>query len=184
MGVQLVYETHSLSTDNEAGIATGWVPGRLSAAGRDFARELGRRRREDGITVVICSDLARAVETARIAFDGSAIPVLFDRRLRECDYGQLNGAPVDQVAAQKVHRIDVPFPAGQSYRQVVEQTRDLLRELAADRDGERILLIAHSATRYALDHLLHARPLAELVTAPFNWQEGWHYHLRTGWTGS
>jgi 2,3-bisphosphoglycerate-dependent phosphoglycerate mutase len=33
MSVQIVFETHSISTDNERGIATGWLPGRLSEAG-------------------------------------------------------------------------------------------------------------------------------------------------------
>lgn len=32
MAVELVYETHSITTDNEAGIATGWLPRRLSMA--------------------------------------------------------------------------------------------------------------------------------------------------------
>ena len=32
--VQLIYETHSRTIDNERGIATGWLPGELSADGR------------------------------------------------------------------------------------------------------------------------------------------------------
>jgi len=183
MAVELIYETHSITTDNEAGIATGWLPGELSVTGRDLARQLGDRRRSDGIDAVFCSDLARAVDTARIAFAASSIPIHLDARLRECDYGTLNGQPVQRVAAHKLGCIERPFPGGQSYRQVVDQTRSLLRDLAAHWDERRILLIAHSANRYALDHLLRGLPLSELVTAPFRWQEGWHYQIPTGWTG-
>ncbi|MEU7576142.1 histidine phosphatase family protein [Streptomyces sp. NPDC041068] len=86
MAIEIVYETHATTTDNEAGIATGWLPGRLSSAGRGQARELGERRRDDGITAVVTSDLQRAVDTARIAFADSTVPVSHDRRLRECDY--------------------------------------------------------------------------------------------------
>jgi broad specificity phosphatase PhoE len=177
MSVEIVYETHATTTDNEAGIATGWLPGTLSTAGRDNARALGARRRNDGIAVVFVSDLARAVQTAEIAFQGSDIPVRLDARLRECDYGTLNGAPVKSVAAVKADHVDVPFPGGQSYRQVVEQTREFLRDLTTECDGQRVLLIAHSANRYALEHLLLGRPLAELVVGPFDWQEGWTYQL-------
>lgn len=184
MTTEIVYETHSVTTDNEAGIATGWLPGELSGAGRELAGRLGQRRRDDNLAAVFCSDLARAVQTARIAFAGTGIPIHLDARLRECNYGALNGCPVDRVDADKPHRIEVPFPGGQSYREVVDQTRDLLRDLAAHWDGHRILLVAHSANRYALDHLLHGEPLEELVTAPFNWQEGWHYQLPAGWTGN
>ena len=43
--------------------------------------------------------------------------------------------------------------------------------------GERILLIGHTATRWALDHLLDGRPLEQVVIAPFDWREGWEYDL-------
>jgi 2,3-bisphosphoglycerate-dependent phosphoglycerate mutase len=68
VSMQVVFETHSLSVDNESGIATGWLPGRLSELGKRLAVELGQRRRDDGIAVVFTSDLRRAVETAEIAF--------------------------------------------------------------------------------------------------------------------
>ena len=68
MSVEIVFETHSTTEDNEAGRATGWLGGRLSAAGRRQAAELGERRRDDGITAVFSSDLARARETVELAF--------------------------------------------------------------------------------------------------------------------
>jgi broad specificity phosphatase PhoE len=179
--IEIIYETHSITTDNENGIATGWLPGQLSERGRQLARELGLRRREDNISVVFVSDLARAVETAGIAFAGSDIPIIHDARLRECNYGELNGMPVAQLAAERSRHIDEPFPGGQSYRQVVDLTLDFLRDLAAHWDGTRVLIIAHSANKWAFDHLLDRIPLEHLVGAPFNWQEGWRYSLPTGW---
>ena len=91
MVTQLVFETHSISEDNERGIASGWYHSKLSERGRSLARELGERRRADGIQAVFTSDLGRAVETATIAFEGSGVPILCDWRLRECDYGERNG---------------------------------------------------------------------------------------------
>jgi broad specificity phosphatase PhoE len=89
VSVQLVYETHSVTEDNEAGIATGWLPGRLSEQGRLLAVELGQRRPADGFAAVWSSDLARAVETAELAYAGSGVPLHLDARLRECDHGAL-----------------------------------------------------------------------------------------------
>jgi broad specificity phosphatase PhoE len=175
VALELVYETHSTSVDNVRGIATGRLDAQLSELGREQARGLGERRRNDGIAAVYASDLRRAVETAEIAFAGSDIPVHHDARLRECDYGELNGAPVEHVSALRRHHIDEPFPGGESYRQVVERTRDFLADVAARHDGGRIVVIAHSANRWALDHLVDGRPLEELVDAPFEWQPGWVY---------
>lgn len=172
MTVFLVYETHAITEDNEAGRATGWLPGRLSEAGRRGAAELGLRRRDaDAIYV---SDLRRAVETAEIAFgDGFAL----EPRLRECDYGELNGMPLDVFEEERPRRIEQPYPGGESYLDVVARVASLLDDLRDRHDGEHVLLISHAAPRWALDHLLHGVPLEQLVHGPFDWQPGWEYAL-------
>ena len=38
MAIDIVFEVHQLSEDNERGVATGWLHGRLSERGRTFAR--------------------------------------------------------------------------------------------------------------------------------------------------
>jgi broad specificity phosphatase PhoE len=176
MAVELVYETHSISVDNERGVATGWLPGELSAEGRRLAYALGERRRSDGIDCVFASDLRRAVETAEIAFEGSGVEIRLDVRLRECNYGDLNGAPVGELDPRR-RFIDRPYPGGESYRDCVEKMRSFLGDVAREFDGRRVLVIAHSAQRWALRHLLEGVPLEELVHAPFDWQEGWEYLL-------
>jgi broad specificity phosphatase PhoE len=175
MVVEIIYETHSMTTDNEAGIATGWLPGRLSAAGIRAAHELGVRRRADGIAAVFVSDLERARETVRIAFRGRDMPIVVDQRLRECNYGLMNGASAAVIERERLAHIDRPWPHGESYRQVVERTRSLLADLVAERDAERVLIVAHAANRWALQHLLLGADLAELLTAPFAWQPGWEF---------
>ncbi len=177
MTVRLVYETHATTVDNEAGRATGWLPGELSAAGVEQARDLGRRRRDDGIDLVVTSDLHRAARTVEVAFSDDGPPVRTDARLREVDFGDLTGAPLDVVHAQRRSRVNEPYPGGQSYRDVVRGVAELLDELRRDHDGERVLLVGHAATRFALDQLLTARPLEASVDAPFAWQEGWEYQL-------
>jgi broad specificity phosphatase PhoE len=97
--------------------------------------------------------------------------------LRECDYGSLNGAPVARIKTERFQRIDEPFPGGQSYRDVVERTSDFLTDVAMTHEGQRVLIIAHSANRWALQHLLDGIPLEQLVTAEFAWQEGWEFSL-------
>lgn len=174
-----MFETHSISVDNERGVATGWLDGRLSETGKALAAQLGVRRRDDGIAAVFTSDLDRAVETARIAFEGSGLPVASDLRLRECNYGAMNGMPRAQLDAERRRRLDEPFPDGESWRQAIERVGGFLDDLAPAYDGLRVLLIGHVATRWALDHRLRGVPLEELVAAPFQWQEGWEYVLPT-----
>jgi broad specificity phosphatase PhoE len=183
VAVQLVYETHAITTDNEAGIATGWLPGRLSARGRETAAELGARRRDDGLAAVFVSDLGRALETVRIAFEGSPISVLVDERLRECNYGRLNGMARAQLDAERESHVDDPWPGGESYRDVVERTASFLDDLVARWDGGRVLVVAHAANKVALDHLLGGADVADLVRRPMDWQPGWEYQVRTARRG-
>jgi len=173
--VSILYETHSITTDNENGIATGWLPGALSAAGRVAARELGERRRNDGIDVIYVSDLVRALETVRLAFERTGIPIHVDGRLRECNYGTLNGMPRTVLERERASHIDVPWPGGESYNDVVSRTRELVADLRRDWQGCRVLVIGHSANRWALEHLLEGRDLRELIVGDFEWQRGWEF---------
>jgi 2,3-bisphosphoglycerate-dependent phosphoglycerate mutase len=149
VAIELVFETHSTTVDNEQGRATGWLPGQLSGQGRLQARQLGRRRSGDQVTAVFSSDLARAAETASVAFAGTVIPVLHDWRLRECDYGQRNGMPVAELHAGRREHLD----------------------------QRRVLVIGHIATRWGLDHFIGGVPLEDLIEQDFAWQEGWEYRI-------
>ena len=182
MAVHLIYETHSRTIDNERGIATGWLQGELSATGRDFAAELGRRWQDTKLAAVYTSDLRRAVQTAEIAFANRGVLVISDSRLRECNYGVLNGMPVARLEAERLQHIDAPYPDGQSYRHVVDQMRSFLCEVTPRHQNQTILLIAHSANRWALQCLLEGQLLERLLGAPFDWQPGWRFTVPDTWS--
>lgn len=177
MGTQIVFETHSWSEDNDHGIATGWRNGRLAARGRELAAELGARRQDDSIQAVFTSDLGRAVETATIAFAHTAIPILHDWRLRECDYGEWNGRPAAELHRERQRYLDTAYPGGESWRQAIQRVARFLPDLALRWDGARVLVIGHVATRWAFDHGLNGEPLETLIASDFAWREGWEYWL-------
>ena len=172
----LVFETHSITIDNERGVATGWQPGELSDAGRVLAVELGARRRDDGIAVTLTSDLARAVDTARIAFAASSMPILHDWRLRECNYGRRTGMPVEELAATRSSHRDA-LPRGRELARRNRSGRPIPRRRLLAVAGRARAVIGHTATRWGLDHHLHGLDLNELLDAEFQWQPGWEYAL-------
>jgi len=171
--IRIVFETHSWTEEMDRGTATGWLPGGLSAKGRGLAAELGDRRRD--VDTVFTSDLARAVETAEIAFGSSSTPILHDWRLRECDYGERNGAPSLELA--KREHLDLPYPHGESWREAVDRNARFLADLPTRWAGQRVLVIGHVATRWALDRALTNQTLESLMDADFAWREGWEYQL-------
>jgi len=167
--IEIIFEFHSTSLDNEAGVASGWSDPPLSDRGRKLAKDLGERRRGERIDAVFCSDLRRAIETAEIAF-GPAVTIRPDRRLREYDYGKMTGAPVEKIHAERPARVDTPFPEGESLRDIAKRVRDLLTDLAREWDGKRVIIVAHGATKLALDHLLGGLSLQDAASQTFTWQ--------------
>src|SRR6266542_996125 len=130
MSIEVIFEFHSTSLDNEAGVASGWSDPPLSAKGRAVAKELGERRQGEQIDAVFCSDLRRAIETAEIAF-GKRIPIHADHRLREYDHGTMTGTPVERIHAERPAGVDSPFPDGESLREVAKRVRDSSPNLLA-----------------------------------------------------
>ncbi len=178
VAIEVVFETHSTTVDNEQGCATGWLGGQLSARGQEQARRLGQRRRDDAITAVFTSDLTRATQTAAIAFAGSPIPVLHDWRLRECDYGQHTGTPAADLHASRRDHLDQPYPGGESWRQATTRVSRFLADLPLRWSGQRVLVIGHVATRWGLEHWINGTPLETLAREDFTWQAGWEYQIR------
>ncbi len=39
------------------------------------------------------------------------------------------------------------------------------------------MIIGHRATQYGLEHWISGLPMEMAITAPWQWQPGWTYHL-------
>ena len=177
MAIQIGFVTHELTEDNETGRATGWLPGRLSQQGRRNAALIAQRSVCQGIHAIFTSDLARAVETVEAAFPVPDIPILKDWRLRECDYGAMNGCPATEVHGRRDAYLDVAYPGGESWRQAVARVGRFLDDLPGRWAGQRLLVVGHVATRWGLEHFVNGRDIGELINTEFVWQDGWEYTL-------
>lgn len=174
--ITILFETHSTTIDNEAKLAAGWFDVALSEMGEQQARDLGKRHAKEHFDIIFCSDLQRSYRTAELAF-GGRIPIVQDRRLRECNYGSLNRAPKHQIEALQERALTVPFPQGESYKDTSARMKDFLQEILRDHDGKTILIVGHRATQYGLDQWVKGMSLYDAVRAPWQWQPGWKYQL-------
>jgi len=64
----ITYFVHSTSVDNEKQVLSGWSDSQLSKRGQFQADSLKNRLSNQHFESVYCSDLARARDTAQIAF--------------------------------------------------------------------------------------------------------------------
>jgi len=176
--VTIFFESHATTVDNEAGLASGWVDCELSALGIKQAKEMGERYQNMNFDAVFCSDLQRSYRTAEIAFARRSWPIFRDKRLRECDYGEMSRETSENQEMEKFNRINQSFPGGESYQQAVWRVGNFLRDLLKKYDGKTVLIIGHRATQYGLEHWVNGAPLKTAVTAPWQWQPGWIYKMK------
>ena len=179
VAIEIVFETHATTEDNERGIATGWLPGRLSPRGRAQARAAGATgaaARRASTTVFTSGPRGGRSRPPRSPSDRPRSRSSLDWRLRECDYGELNGTTRGVVRG----------PACRARRRALPRRRELaggrgpgpaLPRRPPDAMGRRTC-----AGDRAQRDSLGARPsprrearCEEIVDADFAWQEGWEY---------
>jgi broad specificity phosphatase PhoE len=175
--IKIYFEIHGLSINNEKHLASGHYDSPLSERGVLQAKALGEKYKNVSFDAIFTSDLKRAYDAALIAFD-SKTPILRDKRLRECNYGDLTNNPNKEVKALQKQHIKNPFPHGESYEQVCKRVEDFLIELKKDYRNRKILIIAHRGVQFSLDHLVDSIPFADCFTLPWDWNVGKIYELK------
>lgn len=161
----ILYSPHATSTDNEAGVASGFADVPLSPLGLQQAQRRASDYAHEQVAAAFASDLQRAAVTAQIAFAGRDIPLTLDARLRECDYGDWTQFPKEKIDEAFPQRLTEPFPNGESVQDVVKRVGAFLRDALRDYDGQTIAIITHRAPRYALDYWSGTQTLHDIVSA-------------------
>ncbi|SRR6266496_995990 len=180
MPVQITYFVHGTTTDNEKEISSGWFDVELSELGVKQSIELKDKVDPKDFDAVLCSDLKRAVASAKLMFE-DRVPIVIDKRLRECNYGEYNAKPSSIVEPMQEEAITKRFPEGESYEDVKARISDFLEFLKQEYDGKKIAIVAHKAPQLALDVLLKDKTWEEAFTEDWRktkaWQPGWNYTL-------
>ena len=162
---------HGTTEDNKKHLASGHADVELSELGVEQAKKL-KEQMKDEFDAVFTSDLKRAVDTAMLAF-GRATQ---DKRLRECNYGDLTQKHKTWNIADY---INTPYPNGESYKDVEERMSDFLDHLNINFENTHVAIVAHKAPQLALDVLLKQKTWKQAIDEDWRkekkWQPGWIY---------
>lgn len=181
MSVAITYFVHGTTTDNEQNISSGWNDVKLSELGITQSHELKKTLQDQQFDCVYHSDLIRAIDSAKLVFGSRAIPFFEDKRLRECNYGDLTASSSEKVEPMYEECIDTPFPNGESLREVEKRILSLLVEVKSNFDSKKVAFVAHKAPQLALDVLLSGMSWKDAIKNDWrhtkSWQPGWEYVL-------
>lgn len=177
--MNITYFVHSITEDNEKGLATGWLPGTLSPEGMKRAKRAGKDLGQRQFDAVFSSDLDRAIQSAQFFFDGR-FPVFMDWRLRECSYGDLDGMLANTFKkGRETDYIATPYPNGESYQDVETRTRSFLADVAWLFPNGSVAVVSHQAPQLALEVILNSKTWGQAIADDWrntgNWQLGWEY---------
>ena len=179
MAVRIIYFVHGTTTDNQEHKSTGWLPGKLSELGIEQSINLKNQINLDEIDLVISSDLQRAIDSANYTFKGIK-EIINDERLRECNYGDLNGYDSNLVVDED--HISEPFPNGESMLDVEKRIRDFCYFLKENYDGKTIAIVAHKAPQLAFEVITKNITWEEALDNDWrktkSWQPGWEYIIK------
>jgi alpha-ribazole phosphatase len=144
---RLLLIRHAEPDDDARGRCYGRLDIGLSSVGVANAERLGRSLRDVELAAVYTSPRCRAVQTAA-AF--SATPIV-DERLRELDFGELEGRTYEEIELERPDFFRgwmeaptrVQFPGGESYAELRARVAAAIDALVAAHSGAAVAVVAH-----------------------------------------
>jgi broad specificity phosphatase PhoE len=138
----LIYLIRHPETEwNRKGIIQGHLDSKLTAKGRKTAETLGQRLKSKGISRIYSSDLGRCLETSRIVNQSLKVKIIPVRKLREQNYGKLNGRPVEEIRKKfNLGDENLVFPGGESFAQMKKRALFFVASLHSKNP---VLLVTH-----------------------------------------
>lgn len=178
--IKIIYFVHGTTTDNASKLCSGWKEAMLNDLGCEQAKNLGNISRDigDKFDIIFTSDLKRAIHSGNIAFPN--IEKITDSRLRECNYGDLDGKHKSLVNYEE-HIIEA-FPNGESLDDVEKRIRDFIKYLKENYDDKTIGIVAHRAPQLALEVITKGISWSEAINSDWrktgDWKPGWEYIIK------
>ena len=178
METKIIYFVHGTTTDNASGKCSGWKQAKLTEIGKERAIKLVKIRKDTHFDFIFTSDLVRAIDSAKLAFPD--VEHIQDARLRECNYGDLEGKDKKMVIYEE--HIEKPFPNGESLKEVEKRIRNFIVFLKDNYQGKTIGIVAHRAPQLAIEVITKGISWEEANKNDWRktkaWQPGWEYIIK------
>lgn len=178
METKIIYFVHGTTDDNMMGKCSGWKQAKLTELGKERAIKLGELRKDTHFDIIFTSDLERAIDSANLAFPN--IEHIKDIRLRECNYGDLDGKDKSLISYEE--HIYKQFPNGESLKNVEKRISDFIDFIKSNYKGKTIGIFAHRAPQLALEVLVKNITWEEANKNDWrktnDWKPGWEYIIK------
>jgi len=127
---------------------------KLTKKGESQALKAAKALKREKLDLIISSPLKRTAETAKIVADYCGVKYVTDERLREYDFGSLNGKPVEEfeafVESHKGKFMRAP-EGGETLIEVKRRMLDFIGEIEREHKAKKILIVGHGDPLWVLE---------------------------------
>lgn len=150
--MKIYFTRHGLTEYNKERRIQGLLDSPLTLEGKEKAKELGARLKDEGIEIIYSSDQKRAMDSAKIVNEALKIEIISDRRLREVSMLSHEGMTWAESVATDPDREDLImqrpdlFNEGgiYPYRDALEDAIAFIFELIKT-NYEKVLVMTHGS---------------------------------------
>ena len=166
---------HGQDADNEQRILNGRRDTELTELGREQARQVAEKLKDNNIQVIYASPLKWAYETARIIATALGIDeVISDEHLMEREFGILTGKPIADISkyTDKILLTDrvtyfLEAEGVEDFPALIQRAKKILEEVNERHNNKNILIVTHG-------------DIGKMIRAVYhNWT--WEQGLTTGY---
>jgi broad specificity phosphatase PhoE len=142
----------------------------LNEVGREQASIIKSELDKEPIDLIICSPLKRAKETAEIINEGRNIPIIFDDRISERNFGEFEGKVIKVVDGHHFwdYYINEQFMEAESIQEFFKRVYSFLDDITIKYSNKNILLVSHGGVSIAVYcYYNNSIPEGSLIQAGF-----------------
>ena len=157
----MLYVTRHGQTDwNLYGKVQGKADIDLNSKGIEQAKETMEKLKEKPIDFIICSPLKRARQTAQIINTAKNIPIIFDERISERDFGEMEGMSKNDFDFQAFwnYEKNMTYQKAENIRVFFNRIFLFLEEIKKKYKNKNILLVTHGGVSIAINCYFHGIP--------------------------
>jgi alpha-ribazole phosphatase len=148
---RLVLVRHAETEESARGRCYGRLDVGLSPEGRRSSEELGAVLAATPLVAVYSSPLLRSLDTATAIATAQALEPVVEDRLREIDFGELEGLTYDEIQdgwaelyrAWMERPTQVTFPGGEGFADLRDRVLSVIGAIRERHEGEAVGVVAH-----------------------------------------
>lgn len=166
--MKIYFTRHGLTEYNKERRIQGLLDSPLTLEGKEKAKELGARLKDEGIEIIYSSDQKRAMDSAKIINEALKLDIIQDRRLREVSMLSHEGMTWAESVATDPDREDLImqrpdlFNEGgiYPYRDALEDAIAFIFELIKT-NYEKVLVVTHGSKLRVITTVLEGLDLKD-----------------------